>query len=98
MEFVGHVPVLYGARAVGWTSLCTSRTVVIVTVVGYGMVFVPMVRRLVWLLSLLCWHSQVYLALCVPSYTVNYTHAQRVRICRHNIDLVHVNGKIESFL
>jgi len=28
----------------------------------------------------------------VPSYTVIYTHAQRVRICCHNIDLVHVNG------
>jgi len=29
------------------------------------------------------------LCVCV---TVNYTHAQRVRICCHNIDLVHVNG------
>jgi len=38
MEFVGHVPVLHGARAVGWTSLCTSRTVVTITIVGYGMV------------------------------------------------------------
>jgi hypothetical protein len=28
----------------------------------------------------------------VPSYTVNYTHAQRVRISFHNTDLVHVNG------
>jgi len=28
----------------------------------------------------------------VPSYTVNYTHAQRVTICCHNTDLVHVNG------
>jgi len=28
----------------------------------------------------------------VPSYTLNYTHAQRVRICWHNTDLVHVNG------
>ena len=27
----------------------------------------------------------------VPSYTVNYTHVQRVRICCHNTDLVHVN-------
>jgi len=26
------------------------------------------------------------------SNTVNYTHAQRVRICCHNTDLVHVNG------
>ena len=34
----------------------------------------------------------------VPSYTVNYTHAQRVRICCHNTDLVHVNGTTESFL
>jgi len=25
-------------------------------------------------------------------YTVNYTHAQRVRICCHYTDLVHVNG------
>ena len=28
----------------------------------------------------------------LPSCTVNYTHAQWVRICCHNIDLVHVNG------
>jgi len=28
----------------------------------------------------------------VPSYTVNYTHAQRVTICCHNTDLVLVNG------
>jgi len=26
-----------------------------------------------------------------PSYTVNYTHEQRVTICCHNTDLVHVN-------
>jgi hypothetical protein len=38
MEFVGHVLVLYGARAVGWTLLCTCRTVVTITIVGYGMV------------------------------------------------------------
>jgi hypothetical protein len=28
----------------------------------------------------------------VPSHTVNYTHAQRVRICYHKTDLAHVNG------
>ena len=28
----------------------------------------------------------------VPSYTMNYTHAQRVRICCHNTDLILVNG------
>jgi len=28
----------------------------------------------------------------VPSYTMNYTHAQRLRICCHNTDLAHVNG------
>ena len=28
----------------------------------------------------------------MPSYTVNYTHAQRVRICCYNTDLAHVNG------
>ena len=27
-----------------------------------------------------------------PSYTVNCTHAQRVTICCHNTDLVHING------
>ena len=27
----------------------------------------------------------------VPTYTVNYTHAQQVIICCHNTDLVHVN-------
>ena len=34
----------------------------------------------------------VMAAYSVPAYTVNYTHAHRVRICCHNIDLVHVNG------
>jgi len=29
--------------------------------------------------------------MAVPSYTVNYTHAQRVTICCHNTELVHVN-------
>ena len=28
----------------------------------------------------------------MPSYIVNYIHAQRFRICCHNTDLVHVNG------
>jgi ribonuclease HIII len=33
------------------------------------------------------------LCVCVvPSYTVNYTHAQQVTICCHNTDHVHVNG------
>ena len=35
---------------------------------------------------------------CVPSYTVNYTHAQRVRICCRNTDLVHVNGHDRTIL
>jgi len=34
----------------------------------------------------------------VPSRTVNYTHAQRVTICCHNIDLFHVNGHDRIFL
>jgi len=34
----------------------------------------------------------------VPSYTVNYTHAQQVRICCHNTDLVHVNGHDRTIL
>jgi len=28
----------------------------------------------------------------MPAHTVKYTHAQRVRICYHNTDLVHVNA------
>jgi len=33
------------------------------------------------------------LCMCVvPSYTVNYTRAQQVRICCHNTDLVHAKG------
>jgi len=33
------------------------------------------------------------LCVCVVTgYTVNYTHAPRVRICCHNTDHVHVNG------
>ena len=27
----------------------------------------------------------------VPPYTLNYTHAHRVRLCCHNTDYVHVN-------
>jgi len=38
-----------------------------------------------------CVCSSLYMKV-VPSYTVNYTHAQWVRICCHNNDLVHVNG------
>jgi len=34
----------------------------------------------------------------MASYTVNYTHAQRVRICCHNTDLVHVNGHDRNIL
>jgi hypothetical protein len=34
----------------------------------------------------------------VPSHTVNYTHAQRVRICCHNTDLFHVNGHVRIIL
>jgi len=34
----------------------------------------------------------------MSSYTVNYTHAQRVRICCHNTDLVHVNGHYSTIL
>jgi len=30
------------------------------------------------------------------SYTVNYTHAQRVTICCLNTDLVHVNGHTQN--
>ena len=30
-------------------------------------------------------------SVAVPSYTVNCTHAQRVRICCHNTDPVHFN-------
>jgi len=30
--------------------------------------------------------------------TVNYTHAQRVRMCCHNTDLVHVNGHDRTLL
>jgi len=36
-------------------------------------------------------HCSLYMK-ALPSYTVNYTHAQRDRICCHNTDLVHVNG------
>jgi len=35
--------------------------------------------------------SSLYMK-ALPSYTVNYTHAQRVTICCHNTNLVHVNG------
>ena len=39
-----------------------------------------------------CTHMHNGSEYAVPSYTVNYTHAQRVRICCHNTELVHVNG------
>jgi len=45
----------------------------------------PSSASLVYVCSSLCMKS-------VPLYTVNYTHAQRVRICCHNTDIVHVAG------
>jgi len=33
----------------------------------------------------------VCLVRCICRHSVNYTYAQRVRICCHNTDLVHVN-------
>jgi len=33
-----------------------------------------------------------------PSYTVNYTHAQRVRLCCHNTYYVHVKGHDRTIL
>jgi len=39
------------------------------------------------------------LCMCVvPSYTVNYTHVQWVRICCHYTDLVHVNRHNRTIL
>jgi len=40
----------------------------------------------------LIWTRSVHCVWRHPSYTVNYTHAQRVTICCHNTDFVHVNG------
>jgi len=43
----------------------------------------------------LTWTWSVFSSLymkALHAYTVNYTHAQRVGICCHNTDLVHVNG------
>ena len=34
----------------------------------------------------------------MPSYTVKYTHAQRVRICCHNTDLAMSKETVESVL
>ena len=36
--------------------------------------------------------ERIILKCNLPSYTVNYTHAQGVTICCHDTDLVHVNG------
>jgi len=38
-------------------------------------------------------HCMLAFRRVAPSYTVNYTHAHRVKICCHNTDLVHVNGQ-----
>jgi len=40
----------------------------------------------------------VWLHKAVPSYTANYTHAQRIRMCCHNTDLVHINGHDRTIL
>ena len=34
----------------------------------------------------------------LPSYTVNYTHVQRVRICCHSTNHVHINGHDRTIL
>jgi len=44
------------------------------------------------MVSVMAAYSGPLCMLVAPSYTVNYTHPQRVRICCHNTDLVHVNG------
>ena len=44
-----------------------------------------------------CVCSSLYMK-TVSSYTVNYAHAQRVTICCHNTDLVHVNGHDRTIL
>jgi hypothetical protein len=36
--------------------------------------------------------------MAVYSYTVDYKHTQRVRICYHNTDFVHVNGHDRTIL
>jgi len=46
------------------------------------------------------WYHMTNLAFrkALPSYTVNYTHAQPVRICCHNTDIIHVNGHDRTIL
>jgi hypothetical protein len=40
----------------------------------------------------------MYSTTLVPSLIVNYTHAQQVRICCYNTNLVHVNGHDRTIL
>jgi len=53
---------------------------------------------LFWTTKECLWDLERFIFVCVvhciwrPSHTVNYKHTQRVRICCHNTDLVHVNG------
>ena len=53
---------------------------------------------LFWTTEECVWDLERFIFVCAvhciwrPSYTVNYTQAQRVRICCHNTDLVHVKG------
>jgi len=56
---------------------------------NYSIVFVDMGK--VGVMAAYCDPLCVCVAL-LPSYAVNYTHAQRVTICCHNTDLAHVNG------
>ena len=65
VEFAGYVPVLYGARPVGWTSLYATRAVVCLSPpMDKGWFYVPMVRQWLWVCPVICWRSQVYLVLC----------------------------------
>jgi len=45
-------------------------------------------------------HTQCLSTLCsihtVPLYTVQYTHAPRAKICCHNTNYVHINGRYRT--
>ena len=54
VEFAGYVPVLYGVRPVGWTSLYATRAVVCLSpLLDTGWFYVPMVPQRLWVLLLL---------------------------------------------
>ena len=78
MEFAGYVPVLYGARSIGRTSLYVTRSVRLSPLLDTGWFSSYGTPICYGYVPLLCWRSQVYLVLRA-CFTGSVAHARSTR-------------------